>query len=205
MRFDYTQIFLLVWIVAFWSYYFLTYGKVEEKHERTTNEKYDIKAKWGPFFGLAFLGWSMVILIYFFHYDSIDWVWKLSFLDCTPVKLLAIIMMCVAFLLNILFTMSVGKSIQDAFALDEDPRLITSGIYGYIRHPGYLAFFAVAVGSFLIIPNFITMVLMICTCVAIYGHTLEEEEKLLRIYGEAYARYQSEVGRFFPKLKSKRE
>jgi len=127
MRFDYTQIFLLVWIVAFWSYYFLTYGKVEEKHERTTNEKYDIKAKWGPFFGLAFLGWSMVILIYFFHYDSIDWVWKLSFLDCTPVKLLAIIMMCVAFLLNILFTMSVGKSIQDAFALDEDPRLITSG------------------------------------------------------------------------------
>jgi protein-S-isoprenylcysteine O-methyltransferase Ste14 len=203
MRFDYTQVFLLAWMIAFWLYYFLTYGKVEEKHERATREKYGIQAKWGPFFGLAFLGWSVVILIYFFHYDSIGWVWKLSFLDCTPVKLIAIIMMCFAYLLNILFTVSVGKSIQGAFALGEDPKLITTGVYGYIRHPGYLAFFAVAFGSFLIIPNLITMVLLAYTCVVIYGHTLEEEKKLLKIYGDAYERYQSEVGRFLPKLKRK--
>jgi protein-S-isoprenylcysteine O-methyltransferase Ste14 len=205
MRFDYTQVFLLAWMVAFWVYYFSTYGKVEEKHERANREKYGIQAKWGPFFGLAFLGWTAVILIYFFHYDSIDWIWKLSFLDRTPVKLIAIIMMCFAFLLNILFTVSVGKSIQDALALGEGPKLVTTGVYGYIRHPGYLAFFAVAFGSFLIIPNLITLVLLAYTCVVIYGHTLEEEKKLLKVFGEAYEQYQSEVGRFLPKLKRKGE
>lgn len=192
-------------MIAFWVYYFSTYGRVEEKHERATREKYDTQARWGPFFGLAFLGWSVVILIYFFHYDSMDWVWKFSFLDCTPVKLMAILMMCFAFLLNVLFTVSVGKSIQDAFALGGDPKLVTTGVYGYIRHPGYLAFFAVAFGSFLIIPNLIAMVLLAYTCVVIYGHTLEEEKKLLKVYGEAYERYQSEVGRFLPKPKRKSE
>ena len=200
MRFDYTQVFLLAWIIAFWSHHFLTYGKVEEKHERATSEKYGVQSKWGPFFGLAFLGWTVVILIYFFHYDSIDWVWKLHFFDSTPVKLIAIITMCCAFLLNVLFTRSVGKSIQDTFALGEDPKLVTTGVYAYVRHPGYLAFFAVAIGSFLIIPNLIALVLLAYTCVVIVGHTLEEERKLLTVYGEAYERYQSEVGRFLPKL-----
>jgi protein-S-isoprenylcysteine O-methyltransferase Ste14 len=37
--------------------------------------------------------------------------------------------------------------------------------------------------------------------VVIYGHTLEEEEKLLKVYGEAYKKYQSEVGRFLPRWK----
>lgn len=203
MRFDYTQVFLLAWIIAFWVYYFLTYGKVEEKHERSTRDKYGNQAKWGPFFGLAFLGWTVVILIYFFHPDSIDWIWKLSFLDCVPAKLVAVVMMCFAFLLNILFTVSVGKSIQTAFALGETPKLETKGIYGTIRHPGYLAFFAVALGIFLMIPNLITLVLLAYTCVVIYGHTLEEEKKLLEIYGEAYKRYRSEVGRFLPNLKRK--
>jgi protein-S-isoprenylcysteine O-methyltransferase Ste14 len=192
-------------VVAFWIYYILTYGKVEQKHEQAINEKYGIRTKWGPFFGLALMGWSIVILIYFFHYDSIDWVWKLSFLDYTPVKIVAIIMMCLAFLLNIMFTISVGKSIQDGLALGEVPKLVTTGVYGYIRHPGYLAFFAIAFGTFLIIPNLITLVLLVYTCVVVYGHTLEEEKKLMKMYGEEYERYQNKVGRYLPRQKRKRE
>ena len=46
MRFDYTQVFLLAWIIAFWVYHFLTYGKVEGKHERSVREKYGIRATW---------------------------------------------------------------------------------------------------------------------------------------------------------------
>jgi protein-S-isoprenylcysteine O-methyltransferase Ste14 len=201
MRFDYTQVFLLLWIIAFWVYYFLTYGKVEGKHERSMKEKYGTKATWGPFFGLTFLGWTVVILIYFFNYDSINWIWKLSFLDHTLIKIIAIAVMCFAFLLNILFTVAVGRSIQAAFTSGEKPKLITTGIYRYIRHPGYLAFFAEAFGSFFIIPNLITLVLLAYTCVVIYGHTSEEEEKLIKMYGEVYERYRNEVGRFLPKLK----
>ncbi|MBN2093402.1 hypothetical protein JW964_27505, partial [candidate division KSB1 bacterium] len=104
MQFKYAQIFLMVWIIAFWTYYFLTYGKVEEKHERAASEKFGIRARWAAFFGLAFVGWTVVIFIFFFHYDFIEWVWKFNFLDSATVKIMAMIIMCLAFLLNILFT-----------------------------------------------------------------------------------------------------
>ena len=200
MRFDYTQVFLLVWIIALWVYYFLTYGKVEGKYERSVKEKYGIQATWGRFFGLTFLVWTVVILIYFFNYNSINWIWKLSFLDHKPVKIIAAAVMCFAFLLNVLFTVAVGKSIRAAFTTDDKPKLITTGIYRYIRHPGYLAFFAEAFGIFFIIPNLITLVLLAYTCVVTYGHTLEEEQKLIKMYGEEYERYRNEVGRFLPEL-----
>lgn len=200
MRFDYTQVFLLAWIIAFWVYYFLTYGKVEGKYERSVKKKYGIQAKWERFFGLTFLGWTAVILIYFFNYNSINWIWKLSFLDYTPVKIIGTAVICFAFLLYILFTVSVGRSIRVAFTIGDKPKLITIGIYRYIRHPSYLAYFAEALGIFFIIPNLITLVLLVYTCIVTYGHTLEEEQKLIKIYGEEYELYRNEVGRFFPKL-----
>jgi protein-S-isoprenylcysteine O-methyltransferase Ste14 len=198
---EYTQIFLMAWITAFWCYYLLTYGKVEEKHERSTRTRYGLHARWAPFFGLAFLGWTLVILVFFFHYDSIEWVWKFSILDRAPVKIFAIVLMCFAFLLNILFTVSIGSAIRAALASGEEPQLVTTGAYRYIRHPDYLAFIAVGLGCFLIIPNLITMVLLAYTCIAIYGHTLEEEQKLLKMYGEAYERYRQSTGRYLPKLR----
>ncbi len=200
MDFHYSQIFLLLWIIAFWAYYFSTYGQVEEKHERTMSEKYGIRNKLGPLFGLAFLLWTVIIFIFFFHYNSINWVWKLSILDITPVKIAAILLLSAAFLLNILFTRSVGQSIRDAYKESEEPKLITTGIFAIIRHPAYLAFFALAIGCFLLIPNLIALGLMIYTIVVVYLHTLEEEEKLLTVYGDAYRQYMAKVGRYFPKL-----
>jgi protein-S-isoprenylcysteine O-methyltransferase Ste14 len=201
MRMDYTQVFLLAWIAAFWVYYLLTYGTVEEKHERSSRMRYGVQARWAPFFGLAFLGWTLVIPVYFFRYDSVDWVWKFSFLDVAPVKIFAVGLMCFAFLLNILFTVSIGGAIRAGLASGEEPKLVTTGIYRYTRHPGYLAFFAVGLVCFLIIPNLITMVLLLHTCIAVYGHTLEEERKLLTMYGEAYERYRQPTGRYLPRLR----
>lgn len=200
MNFHYSQIFLLVWIIGFWAYYFTTYGKVEEKHERTVSEKYGIRNKLGPLFGLAFVLWTVAIFIFFFHYNSINWIWKFSILDTMPVKVTAIVLLSAAFLLNILFTRSVGQSIQDAYKDGEEPKLITTGIFGTIRHPAYLAFFALAIGCFLLIPNLISLVLMIYTITVVYLHTLEEEAKLLKVYGDAYRQYMEKVGRYFPKL-----
>ena len=201
MRFDYTQIFLLAWIVVFWFYYFLTYGRAEGKHERSVQQEHDIKPKWRFFFGTAFFAWTAVIIIYFFNRDSINWIWKLSFLDHMPVKIAAMAAMCFSLLLFVLFTENAGRSIRSAVDAGEKPKLTTKGIYRYIRHPCYLAFLIEALGIFFIIPNVITLVLLAYTCVATCGHTIEEEQKLIRVYGEEYERYRREVGRFLPKLR----
>ena len=200
MRFDYTQIFLLIWIVVFWVYYTLTYGRVEGKHERSVQEKYDTEPKWRRFFGLSFLVWTALIVIYFFKPNSINWIWKLSFLDHAPVKIAAMAAMCFSLLLFALFISSAGRAIRSAVEAGEKPTLITNGIYRYIRHPCYLAFLVEALGIFLIIPNVITLAVLIYTCIVTFGHSVEEERKLMKIYGEEYEQYRRKAGRFFPKL-----
>lgn len=178
----------------------MSYGKVEGKHERSMKEKYGGHTTWERFFGLSFLAWTAVIVIYFFHYDSINWILKFFFIDYILIKFFAIALMCLAFLLYILFTISVGRSIESGLKSDNKPKLIDTGIYKYSRHPAYSAFFILAFGIFLIIPNVITLVLLAYTCVVTYGHTIEEEEKLIKMYGEDYKQYQNDVGRFFPKI-----
>ena len=200
MRFDYTQIFLILWIILFWVYHFASYGKVEGQHEKSMKEKYGGSAIWQSLFGLSFIAWTAIILIYFFHYNSINWIYRLSFIDYVPVKILAIMLMCFAFLLYFLFTISVGKSIKSGLTSGDKPLLVSTGIYKYSRHPAYLAFLIFSIGIFFIIPNVITLALLIYTCVATYGHTLGEEKKLILLYGEDYKQYQNNVGRFFSKI-----
>jgi protein-S-isoprenylcysteine O-methyltransferase Ste14 len=201
MRFDYTQVFLLSWILVFWIYHFLSYGRVEGKHERSVKERYGFRDKWTRLFGLAFFGWTALIIIYFFKFSSIDWIWKLSFLDRTAIKIVGMVAMSLAMVLYILFTVSAGRSIQAGTSAGTRPELITTGIYRFCRHPAYLALLLVASGVFLIIPNVITVILLAYTSVVTYGHSLEEERKLLEMYGQEYENYRRRVGRFLPKLR----
>jgi protein-S-isoprenylcysteine O-methyltransferase Ste14 len=147
---------------------------------------------------MALYGWTVLIIIYFFSQDSVSRIWKLSFLDHTPVKIVAIGIMSLSFLLHILFTVSVGRSIRSAVSSGEKPRLITTGLYRFCRHPAYLALLCVALGIFLIVPNLISLILLVYTIVVTYGHSVEEEGKLLKMYGSEYENYRKKAGRFLP-------
>ena len=200
MRFHYTQVFLLAWIAAFWVYHFSTYGRVEGIHERSVRQKYGVEPKWAGLFGMAFFGWTVLILTYFFHYDSVNWIWRLSFLDHTPVKIAAMVILIFSLLVYVLFNLSAGRSIRAAAGTSGDPALVTTGIYRFSRHPAYLSFLAKGLGIFLIVPNLISLLLLAYTFVVTCGHSGEEERRLLKIYGQEYERYRDQVGRFLPKL-----
>ncbi len=201
MKFHYTQIFLLIWIIAFWIHHFLTYGKVESKFERSVSEKYGIQSKWEMFFGFAFILFTLNILLYFFYFPSRNWFWNFPFADNYHIDIIGIIIMCIAFILYILFTTSVGRSVKKGFYSNKRPELITDGIYKYLRNPGYLAFYLAAFGCLLIIHNIIALILFLYICIVVYGHTLGEEKKLLKIYGDEYMEYIKRTGRFFPKFR----
>ena len=202
MRFHCSQIFLLCWIIVFWVYYSLTYGKVEMKHEKKVKEKYEGQHG-GILFGSAFFLWTALIIVYAFHYNSIKWFYKISLLEQSWITILGMIIMCLGFLLNVLFTRSVGKSIKIGVVKDKKPELITTGIYRDIRNPGYLAFDLAVCGTFLIIPCILTLALFLFSAIVSYGHVLGEEKILLKMYGDKYENYMKKTGRFFPKLQKR--
>jgi protein-S-isoprenylcysteine O-methyltransferase Ste14 len=184
--------------------YFLTYGRVEAKHEKTINMKYG-KTGMGKIFGillsLILLIWIVIIIVYFFVHDSFNWFWKIDLLDNDFIKILAMTIMCVGLILNIFFIITVGKSIKKGVILEDTPQLITTGIYQYIRHPAYLAMILSLVGTFLIIPNIFVLIYLFCAILGIYGHSREEEKSLIKQYGEKYELYKKKAGRFLPKIK----
>ncbi len=202
----YSQIFLLIYIILYFLVYFLTYGRVEAKHEKSINEKYGktgLGKLFGIFLSLILLFWIVIIIVYFFVYDSLNWFWKIILLDNDFVKIFAIVIMVVGLLLNVSFIRTVGKSIKKGVISDEKPQLITTGVYSYIRHPAYLAMILSFVGTFLIIPNIFMLLYLLFAIFGIYGHSREEEKSLIKIYGEDYELYKKKAGRFLPKIKKK--
>ncbi|MBN2040445.1 MAG: isoprenylcysteine carboxylmethyltransferase family protein [Spirochaetes bacterium] len=201
MIIHYTQIFLFVWIIAFWIIHILTYGKVESKYEQSIAKEYEIKPKWAPFFGIAFVLFNLNILVYFFHYPSRNWILNCQYLNHFIAYLIAVILMIIAFALYASFTLSTGTAIRKGVNSNRKPELVITGIYKYIRNPGYLTFYLASTGCLLIMPNLHTLIIVIYIFIVTYGHTIEEEQKLNKIYGKKYDEYKKNTGRFFPKLK----
>jgi hypothetical protein len=75
-------------------------------------------------------------------------------------------------------------------------RLVTSGVYAWVRHPlmvGGLLFLMTSGPSL----NNLVYTFMYAMYMAIGGYY--EERRLLRIFGEDYVRYQAQVGAFVPR------
>jgi len=85
--------------------------------------------------------------------------------------------------------------------LRKDSRPAVGGPYSFVRNPLYLGTYLMALGTALAVENW--WLLGVCTVIfaLIYQYIiLDEETKLMRIFGEPYEVYCALVPRFFPKL-----
>jgi len=90
-----------------------------------------------------------------------------------------------------------GIAPQPELALFGTHRLVTSGVYAWVRHPmlsGGLLFLITSGPSL----NNLVYTGMYAAYMAIGGYF--EERRLLRVFGDDYARYRMRVGAFFPRL-----
>jgi len=68
--------------------------------------------------------------------------------------------------------------------------LITSGIYGLLRHTGYFGFFFWAIGTQILLANPLCILLYYYTCRHFFMSRIEfEESYCVDFFGEAYIRY----------------
>ncbi len=77
--------------------------------------------------------------------------------------------------------------------------LVTKGLYKYVRHPIYSALFLILGGSLFILPNLLSLVLILCSIGGLVTEAFYEEEFLLKKYPHEYTDYMNKTGRFFPK------
>jgi protein-S-isoprenylcysteine O-methyltransferase Ste14 len=96
---------------------------------------------------------------------------------------------------------SLGRAFTVVVEVNPNQRLITSGPYGWVRHPAYsgsiitLGGFGLAAGSW--------MGAMLALAIALTGYTYRvrvEETAMLEAFGDEYRNYMLRTGRFIPRV-----
>lgn len=83
-------------------------------------------------------------------------------------------------------------------AFEKTTALVTSGIYGYIRHPLYSSLLFLTWGIFFKAPNGWTGVLAVAATAFLYLTATADEAECLRYFGSAYRDYMAKTRRFVP-------
>jgi protein-S-isoprenylcysteine O-methyltransferase Ste14 len=84
-------------------------------------------------------------------------------------------------------------------AVEEDHRLVTTGMYRHIRNPQYLGFILILAGySFSLGSVLVTLATVLGLFAVFRSRFLLEEKLLLEVFGEEYAEYMSRTKRLLP-------
>lgn len=81
-------------------------------------------------------------------------------------------------------------------------KLVTDGIYKYIRHPGYFGFFVFAVGTEVFFENPVSVVIFIIVLWRFFSNRIYNEEKyLVDFFGKDYEDYRRRTPTLIPFIK----
>ena len=147
---------------------------------------------------LIFDGIGMVIpLIYVFS----SWLDFANFNLPTWVGLLGIVLFMDAIIILYFSHAHLGYNWSPILGIKEKHTLITSGIYGYIRHPMYAAHLLWAVAQIMILHNWIAGFSFIVVMIPHYLLRVEKEESMMiEQFGDEYKDYMKKTGRLLPKF-----
>jgi len=94
-----------------------------------------------------------------------------------------------------------GANFTPVAVVQEGQRLVTTGVYRYIRHPMYAAHFLWAFAQPLLLWNWIAGFALLITFIPLYYVRVPVEEGVLAgRFGEEYREYMERTGRVVPKF-----
>lgn len=95
---------------------------------------------------------------------------------------------------------SIGSGITPTSATRKEHKLVTDGIYRFIRHPLYTIGASFYISFGLMADNLFIMAMGVLAFIAMAIRTPKEEANLIEKFGDEYRDYMKRTGRYFPKL-----
>lgn len=85
-------------------------------------------------------------------------------------------------------------------AFEKTSALVTSGIFGYIRHPLYCSLVLLTLGTFFKQPGWLNGLLAVATILMLFMTAKVDEAECIRFFGEDYQNYMQRTKMFIPYL-----
>jgi len=93
-----------------------------------------------------------------------------------------------------------GKNWSVTLEIRNEHRLVTDGLYRYVRHPMYLSFWLWAIAQSCLLPNGIAGAAGLAGVAILYFSRVRHEEAMMRdAFGASYDDYARQTGRIIPK------
>ncbi|NEI73117.1 DUF1295 domain-containing protein [Rhizobium lusitanum] len=93
-----------------------------------------------------------------------------------------------------------GKNWSVTLEIRQEHKLITDGLYRYVRHPMYLSFWLWAIAQVCLLPNAIAGMAGLVGVAVLYFSRVPHEEAMMRAaFGASYDDYARHTGRIVPK------
>jgi protein-S-isoprenylcysteine O-methyltransferase Ste14 len=97
---------------------------------------------------------------------------------------------------------TIGNNYFASLNIKDGHKLISEGIYSWIRHPLYVIFCTIWICLFLLSANFLIGITGILSYIIIFIERVPKEEKLLlSVFHDEYFNYMQNTGKFFPRRK----
>jgi protein-S-isoprenylcysteine O-methyltransferase Ste14 len=91
-----------------------------------------------------------------------------------------------------------GRRFSGLVAIQPEHRLVTSGLYGIIRHPSYLGLFVLMLGWGLAFRSGVGVVIAVLSLGVLLGRIQAEERLLSETFGVEYDAYRARTSRLIP-------
>lgn len=95
---------------------------------------------------------------------------------------------------------SIGSGISPTSGTRKEHKLVTNGIYKYIRHPLYTFGSSLFIAFGMMADNWFIALLGVLAFIGMAIRTPKEEANLIEKFGDEYREYMKRTGRFLPKL-----
>jgi protein-S-isoprenylcysteine O-methyltransferase Ste14 len=95
---------------------------------------------------------------------------------------------------------SIGSGITPTSATRKEHKLVTNGIYRWVRHPLYTIGSSMFVAFGMMADNWFIALLGVLAFIGMAVRTPQEEANLIEKFGDEYREYMKRTGRFLPKL-----
>jgi protein-S-isoprenylcysteine O-methyltransferase Ste14 len=144
---------------------------------------------------LQFLVFILLVISFLIDYFFLGW--STVFRRLIPYNLrlpISLIFIFIGFYLSL-------TGIRTVFGTySKEPRMITSGLFSYMRHPVYLGALLIFFGLFFFFLSPLSFLALIPALILYNWLAEDEETRMIKVFGENYKEYMRKTPKWFPKI-----
>lgn len=189
-----TTVCEIIWFAGLIVWYVIRYP-FERRAKKVAISKSHFGRRESALLGLAFVGLWVIPAIY----ALTGFPRALDRPLLPAIAYLGVATLCGALWLFYRSHRDLGQNWSISLAIRDEHRLVTSGVYRFIRHPMYSSFFLLAFAQFLLLPNWFAGASGLVGIGVLYAFRIRQEERMmLDRFGAEYRDCMARTKRLIP-------